>query len=159
MRHHFNFYTNYNQFYVKDKECIGDTGSDYFWTETAFLDRLALEKGIVGVRSESWGSIKGELEILEKPSKDVDYNKYDHVVEGGLDIHSGELQIIDCPNGSLELSIKVDPGKYRIRVYGSNLDTVKESDMISDTDNDYYRIEIWQSNDLERKVLKQYNQV
>lgn len=159
MKYLFNFYTSYNQFYFFDKGSNGDTGSDNFWTEKAFSDRLALEDGVVGVRTESWGDIKGELEILEKRPEDVDYRGSDHVIEGGIDIQSGELQIINCPDNDLVLSLKVNPGKYTIRVYGSNFDTVEETDMINDADNDYYRIEIWKSDDLERRVLKQYNQV
>ncbi|MFD2601190.1 hypothetical protein [Flavobacterium suzhouense] len=159
MKHYFNFYTSYNQFYLGDEGNKGDTGSSNFWTEKAFSDRLALENGVVGVGIQSWGDVKGEIEILENAPENTDYEQYDHVVEGGINIRSGELQIIDCPNGSLELSLKVDPGNYRIRVYGSNFISVEESDLANDTDNDYYRIEIWQSNDLERKVLKQYNQV
>jgi hypothetical protein len=155
MKHYFNFYTSYNQFYFFDKGSNGDTGSDDFWTEKAFSDRLALEDGVVGVRTECWGDIKGELEILAKFPEDVDYNAYDHVVEGGIDIQSGELQMINCPDSDLVLSLKVNPGRYRIRVYSSNFDTVKESDMISDSDDDYYRIAIWKSDNLERIVLKQ----
>jgi hypothetical protein len=157
MKRFFNFYTSYNQFYLGDKGSNGDTGSSNFWNEKAFSDRLALEKGVIGIGIQSWGIVKGEVEILANPPRSIDYESYDHVVEGGINVQSGELQIIDCPNGSLELSLKVDTGKYRIRVYGSNFISVKESDMPNDADNDYYRIEIWKSNDLERKVLKQYN--
>lgn len=95
---------------------------------------------------------------MEKPNTDADYNKYDHIVEGGINILSGELQILDCPNNHLELSLKVAPGKYRVRVYSSNLESVKETDLPNDSDKDYYRIEIWPSEEMERKVLKQYEQ-
>ncbi|MGC4040336.1 MAG: hypothetical protein QM710_06000 [Flavobacterium sp.] len=156
MKHKFSFYTQYNQFYLADKDGKGDTGSSNFWTKEALKDKLALEKGIIGVGTQSYGEIRGEIEILEKPSDNVDYGLYDHVVEGGIDIKSGELQVLDCPNSHLELKLKLNPGKYRVRVYGSNFDSVIEEDLANDTDNDFYKIEIWPDENLERKVLKQY---
>ena len=156
----FKFSTEYNQFYLEDgkNENKGDSGSPDFWSEEAFHSRMALEKGIIGVGTQSYGNIKGEIEILEKANGNSDYSKYDHIVEAGIDIPSGELVILDCPNSNLESSLKVAPGKYRVRVYSSNLASVKENDLPNETDNDYYRIEIWPSDDMERKVLKQYTE-
>jgi hypothetical protein len=158
-KHYFKFYTDYHQFYIEDKSDAGkgSTGSFDFWTEEAFNQRFAMVNKVVGVGVQSYGNtIKGEVEILEKPNTNLDYSKYDHIVEGGINIPSGELQILNCPDNHLELSLKVKPGKYRVRVYSSNLASVKDTDLANDTDNDYYRIEMWQSEDMERKVLKQY---
>ncbi|MGV4413591.1 hypothetical protein [Chryseobacterium sp. T1] len=152
----FTFSTQYNQFYLEDKGNNSDTVSFDFWNEDAFNERLALSNKIIGVGTQSYGNIKGEIEILEKPNTNIDYSKYDHIVEGGINIGSGELQILDSPNSHLELSLKVTPGKYKVRVYSSNLASVKEPDLPNDTDNDYYRIELWKSDEMERKVLKQY---
>lgn len=53
--------------------------------------------------------------------------------------------------------MKIEPGKYRVRIYSYNLDSIKVYDVPNDTDDDYYRIELWKSDDdMERKVLKQY---
>lgn len=156
---HFRFYTDYHQFYLEDKsdKNKGNPTSPDFWNEESFKSRLAMTNGIVGVGIQSSGNeIKGEIEILEKRNENINYNEYDHIVEGGINIQSGELQIFNCPDNNLELSLKVIPGKYRVRVYSSNLASVKETDLAHDTDNDYYRIEIWPSEDMERKVLKQY---
>ncbi|MCD9853915.1 hypothetical protein LUD75_04325 [Epilithonimonas sp. JDS] len=155
----FKFYTDYHQFYLEDRddEDKGHSGSSDFWSEEAFKERLALANGIIGVGVESSGNdIKGEIEILERPIN-IDYNKYDHIVEAGINIRSGSLQIFNCPDHHLELTVKVPPGKYRVRVYSSNLASVKETDMAHETDNDYYRIELWPSDHMERKVLKQYD--
>lgn len=156
---YFKFYTDYHQFYLEDSddESKGDAGSSDFWSEEAFKERLALANGIIGVGVESSGNdIKGEIEILEKPVN-IDYSKYDHIVEAGINIESGKLEIFNCPDHHLELSVKVAPGKYRVRTYSLNLASVKETDMAHETDNDYYRIELWPSDDMERKVLKQYD--
>ncbi|MCW3162852.1 hypothetical protein [Chryseobacterium oryctis] len=157
-KQYFKFSTQYRQFYIEDKDDNekGNAGLPDFWSEEAFNSRLAMVNGVIGVGTESYGNIKGEIEVLEKPNTNIDYTKYDHVVEGGINISSGELQIKDCPNANLELSLKIDPGKYRVRIYSSNLDSVKDYDLPNDTDDDYYRIELWKSDDMERRVLKQY---
>ncbi|MCO6162547.1 hypothetical protein [Flavobacterium sp. NRK F7] len=152
----FNFYTEYNQFYIEDKGSNGDTGSAEFWSEEAIINRLALDDGIIGVGTQSYGNIKGEITILDKPTTDINFDLYDHIVEGGINIKSGELQILNCPDNNLELSIKVECGKYRVRVYGLNFSSVKETDLAHDSDNDFYKIEIWKSEDMQRKVLKQW---
>jgi len=54
--------------------------------------------------------------------------------------------------------MNVDPGKYKVRIYSSNLNSVKETDLPHVSDNDYYHIELWKSDDIESKVIKQYNE-
>lgn len=156
MKQKFEFYTQYNQFLIEDKEHKTEIDHSDFWCEEAFNDKLAMANGVIGVGTHGYGNIKGEIEILDKPAENINYELYDHIVEGGLNIQSGELRILDCPNSHLELSVNLLPGKYRVRVYGSNFASVKETDLANDTDNDFYKIEIWKSNDMERKVLKQY---
>jgi hypothetical protein len=155
----FKFYTDYHQFYIEDakdknKENIS---SPDFWNEKAYSEKMALTKGIIGVGVQSYGNyIKGDIELLEKPNTEIDFSRYDHIVEGGIELNSNEIQLLNCPDGNLELSLKIKPGKYRVRVYSSNLASVKETDLANDTDDDYYHIEVWPSEDMERKVLKQY---
>jgi len=154
---YFKFSTQYNQFYVEDVNGKKkNTDSSNFWNEKAFDERLALENGVLGIGTQSYGNIKGDIEILEKPNSDINYSNYDHIVEGGLIISSGKLAILDCPNNEVELSLDIKPGKYKVRVYSSNLETVKETDLVNSTDNDYYHIEIWPSENMEQKVLKHY---
>ncbi|WP_333575995.1 hypothetical protein [Sphingobacterium sp.] len=155
----FKFNTDYHQFYIEDgnDENKGSASSEEFWNEKAFNERLAIINKVIGVGVESFGNdIKGDITLLEGPSNNIDYDKYDHIVEGGIDIQSGELQLLDCPYHKIQLSIKVIPGKYRVRVYSSNLGSVKDPDIANETDNDYYHIEIWKNEEMERKVLKQY---
>ena len=58
---------------------------------------------------------------------------------------------MDRPDFNSELEIQLRPGKYRIRVYSSNLSTV-----LGDEGDDFYKIEIWPSEAMESKVLKRY---
>jgi len=156
MKHNFIFSTSYNQFYLADKLNQANTDSASFWTDESYNDKLAIAKGILGIGTKSYGNIKGELSVLEQPNKIDDYEKYDHIVEGGILVDSGIIQLLDCPNYSVELELQIKPGKYRVRVYGSNFSSVKEADLTNDSDSDFYKIEIWPDENMERKVLKQY---
>lgn len=96
-------------------------------------------------------SIQGELILLDSKNGNIEYSQYDHIVESGLNLKSGILQVLDCPNSNVELEIKVNPGKYRVRIYSLNLNSV-----VGDSGDDYYKIEIWPDVNMERIVLKQY---
>ena len=153
MKYNINFETSHHQFYIVDKNLynVESTGDETFWTESAFNDRLASHKSILGIGTQCYGNVKGELIILDKPSIISDYSKYDHIVEAGLSLGSGHLQVLDCPNSAVVLEIELKPGDYKVRVYSSNLASV-----IDDDGEDYYKIEIWKSDDMERKVLKKF---
>ena len=151
MIHKLNFSTSHHQFYIRDKSSSQDAGDSNFWTDDATHSRLAVGEGILGVGLECYGPFKGELVLLGKKRDDIEYSQYDHIVEGSLNIKSGILQVLDCPNSNVELNVKVSPGSYRVRVYSLNLDSVE-----GDAGNDYYIIEIWPGINTERKVLKQY---
>lgn len=152
MKYPLDFYTTHNQFYIYDKDSPGDTASDNFWTAEAFDDRLAIENGILGVGLECYGQVKAEVEILNRFNENIILADYDHVVEGGIIIKSGFIQILDCPDSSVQLELPVEPGAYRVRIYSSNLASVD-----GDNGDDFYRIEIWPDSDLKRTVLKRYS--
>ena len=151
MKYKFNFYTQYHQFYLCDKTSLKNTDSNDFWTTEATDDRMAIKSDIIGVGTECYGTIRGELNVLDSVNNQFDTSKFDHIVEGGVEIKSGILQILDCPNSNVELEVKIKPGTYRIRVYSSNLSSV-----IGDEGDDYYKIEIWPNRNMARKVLKKY---
>jgi len=146
-----NFYTQYKQFYICDKLSSSDTDSDNFWTEEAHKDRLAIEDGILGIGTECYGPVNLEIIVLSSPNNTFKISSYDHIVEGGLELESGMLQIADCPNFNKEFEVNLKPGKYRIRVYSGNLASV-----LGNKEDDFYKIEIWPSDIMERKVLKRY---
>ncbi|RZJ80836.1 MAG: hypothetical protein EOO47_06285 [Flavobacterium sp.] len=150
MKYFLDFYTQYSQFYLVDKSSDQNT-SDDFWDEDAFEDRLAINDGILGVGTECYGPIKGEVEILEKENSNIDFSDYDHIVEASLQINSGALQIQDCPNSSIQLEVILPENCYSVRIYSSNLASVE-----GDEGDDYYRIEIWPAPPIRRKVLKRF---
>ncbi len=151
MNHKLNFYTQYHQFYISDKESQRKTEEDSFWTEGATYSRLAIGDGILGVGIGSYGPFKGELIFLNSKEDLIKYGYFDHIVEGGINVKSGILQVLDCPNLNIELEVKVNPGSYRVRIYSLNLASV-----VGDSGDDYYKIEIWPDINMERTVLKQY---
>lgn len=146
------FYTSYGQFYIADKDSLQQTASDRFWTEEASKDRLAVEEGILGVWTACYGPVKAQLNVRQAENSTFDLSKYDHIVEAGLRIQSGFLQVIDCPFSNVELEINIPAGNYRVRVYSSNLDSV-----VGDEGDDFYEIEVWPGDNLDRTVLKRYN--
>ncbi|WP_343617634.1 hypothetical protein [Flavobacterium sp.] len=138
MKFSLNFTTDYGQFYLNDKDA-GDTGSEDFWSDEALNDKLAVEKGILGISIEnSEGIVKCELEILNSKSLISDFSDFDHVVEASLEIKTGFLQINDCPFSNLVLEEKIEIGIYRVRVYFKNLESA-----YSENPEDFYKIEIW----------------
>ena len=153
MKHKLNFSSSYRQFYLVDKQTSHNTDSDKFWTDQAFADKLAVEKGILGIGIENDEEIvKCELEILNSKSQIDNFNLYDHVVEASIQINSGTLQVLDCPNSHLELELNVEPADYRVRVYSNNLKSAYD-----DKPKDFYQIEIWKENFSDRIVLKRFH--
>lgn len=153
MKFNLNFTTDYGQFYLNDKEPNGETNSDYFWTDKAFEDKLAVEDGILGIAiGNQEGIVNCEFEILQTKSTITDFDNCDHIVEGSLKIHSGELQIIDCPFSSIELETKIENGEYRVRIYSYNLESAE-----TEEPKDFYKIEMWKEKFKERTLLKKYN--
>ncbi|QTE39432.1 hypothetical protein J3L18_10375 [Mucilaginibacter gossypii] len=152
MKYPLDFYTSYSQFYVYDEYSPGQTDSASFWTNEAYEDRLAIEDGVLGIGTECYGPIKAELEILESANNIVDFSSFDHIVEAGIDIKSGVIQILNCPDWTVQIELHTAPGTYRVRIYSSNLASV-----YGDEGDDFYRIEIWPSENIERTVLKRYS--
>jgi len=92
-----------------------------FWFTKAYDDRLATGEGILGVGTECYGPVKGEIILLNSVNNNFNTSQFDHIVEGGIKVESGQLEVLDCPNLKVELKIKVKPGIYRVRIYSSNL--------------------------------------
>jgi hypothetical protein len=127
------------------------TGDDDFWSDEAFDAKLAVGEGILGVGTASYSRCKGELVVLDRKNDNLDFAHYDHVVEAGLKISSGILTILDCTSRDVQLQVSMEPGAYRVRIYSSNWASV-----VDDDGDDFYKIEVWPSNEADRTVLKQY---
>lgn len=151
MTYKLSFDTAYHQIFIRDKASPQDTGDVDFWTDAATHDRLAIGESILGVGLECYGPFKGELVLLDRKNEAIELDQYDHIVEGGLHITSGVLQVLDCPNSNVELEVAVNRGTFRVRIYSMNLASVED-----DEGDDFYRIEMWPDTNMERSVLKQF---
>ncbi|MEZ2337509.1 hypothetical protein AB6735_17825 [Mucilaginibacter sp. RCC_168] len=152
-KYRLDFFTKHNQFYLCDSAYKSNTGSDTFWTPEAYHDRLGVDYDILGIGIESYGHVKAELEILDSADPQTDFSQYDHVVEAGITIQSGLLQVLNFPDYKSYLKLIIKPGKYRVRVYSSALSNV---DPEGDEGQDHYKITMWPDSRMERKVLKQF---
>jgi hypothetical protein len=153
MKYTLDFLTQHGQFYLTSDKAQGLDSNAIKWTHDDFTSKIAFAKNALIIFPQCYGHVRGELSILKTEVEDTDFEKYDHVVEGSIDVNSGELQLLDCPSSSIELDIKLLPGTYRLRIYMSNL----ESTFIDDQEgNDYYKMEMWLDSNKERRVLKQF---
>jgi hypothetical protein len=147
-----NFETSHHQFYIADASSPFETGSFNFWTNEAFDAKLAQEVGVLGVGTGCYGNVKVEVFLLEEENKSFDADLPDHIVEAGLEIPSGLIQVSACTDNSILAELKVQPGNYRFRIYSFNLDTIIDED----NGDDFYNIEIWMDELMDRRVIKQY---
>lgn len=152
MKFELKFITDYGQFYINDKNATGNTSSESFWSEQGFADKLAIEEGILGISiANQEGKVECDFEILDSKNLINDFSGFDYVVEASIKIHSGVLQVLECPNSIIEMETEIANGEYRVRVYSINLDSAYD-----ETPNDSYKIEMWKESHSERHVLKKY---
>jgi hypothetical protein len=155
MKYKFDFQTQYSGFYItSDNGGIVLTPGALELPKEESEGRLIQAKNTLIVKTGSYGHIRGEMAFLNTKREEVDYDKYDHIVEAGLDVHTGELQILDCPNSHVEFKKRIKPGIYGVRIYSSGL---KTSDFSEQEGDDRYLIEIWPDSTTKWKVLKQYS--
>ncbi len=147
MTYKLDFHTSNNQFYISS-DINATVGR---WSEASYNDRMVAFNNIIVVFTESYGHIKGELNVLNSANTDTDYYVYDHIVEGGLKVESGIIQFLDCPFSAVQLEILLKPGNYKVRVYFLNMVGYDSDEEESD---DFYKIEIWPDSNLASQVLK-----
>jgi hypothetical protein len=145
------FFTEYYQFYLQDKNTKARTDSDTFWTTQAFEDRMAVEEGLLGISVAKYATIKLQVNFHPLKENTLSLAAYDHVVEASINAPSGILQILNCTSMVVQLEINVPHGSYTVRSSSACLQTVK-----ADTGNDFYVIDIYPAEKTERTVLKKY---
>lgn len=148
----FAFFTEYYQFYILDAETTAQTDSDDFWNEEAEYYRLAIEEGLLGVTTATYGEISGDFRFLdEEPALD---DSADHIVEASLNLASGKLEVKNCTSFETKFTFDLDKGEYRVRVSSFNLDTAND-----ELQQDKYVVDIWKSAFSAPKLIKEYIEV
>ena len=143
-------YAGYHQFYIQDEKAVGSTGSIDFWTKDAFNNMLAVNPGIVGIVTGSYGDVQVELEVHElRPGSETD--SWDHIVEAAINLSSGNLIICGCPDPEEVSRISLAPGVYRVRVCYGNLNSV-----IDEEGQDHYKLYLWPDSFCNPEVLKRW---
>lgn len=88
--------------------------------------------------------------VMERPAR-AD-GEWDHVVEAGLVLRSGRLNLYGPEDTAVnEASVVLPPGSYGLRVCGRDFDSVNE---YGDEGNDSYLLMLWPGPVGERRVLK-----
>lgn len=151
MTHILDFYTGYNTFFISSDNGAAIKGNWLGGQNINNNNRLLHANNLLGVRTASYGHIKGELVLLSNSNNPIAYGKYDHIVECGVSADSGLIQILECPGSQVVFEIKVKAGLYRIRIY---MIGINSADIDEDEGNDRYIIEIWPDTNIELKVLK-----
>lgn len=151
--HTYSFQTAYNQFYLADKDSPAATDSNSFWTEEAFADKLAVEEGILGVCTGTYSYVKCEISFLAHRPDETSFEGYDQVVEASLEVKSGVLQLLNCPDSMVIAKHSLPIRIYRVRVITSGLESIIDEDIEA---NDKYLIELWPELPTPREVLKRY---
>jgi hypothetical protein len=149
----YRFGTAYSQFYLADKESPAATDSNSFWTEDAFADKLAVEEGILGVCTGTYSYVKCEVSSLAHRPDESSFDGCDQVVEASLELKSGVLQLLNCPDSTVIASISLPIGVYRVRVVTTGLESIIDEEYEA---NDKYLVELWPEPLAAREVLKRY---
>jgi hypothetical protein len=152
VNHVLEFFTEYYQFYILDAETKAQTDATDFWNATADKNRIAIGEGLLGITVAKYAKIKVEVCISETKPKENPIA--DHIVEVPLQLASGKLEFKDCTSFFTVFEKEMEKGNYAVRVSSYNLGTV-----IGDVGEDYYEVDIWKSEEVELKVLKEWKKV
>ena len=146
-RHEFRLFADYRQFYLQDEEADGDLSES--WTEEATGRLLALAPGTIGVGTMEAVEVEVAVEVRETEPP-VRLAEWDHVVECGIDVPTGQVVVAGCTDYFPEAArVTVEPGRYRARVCGSGFDAVEAG-------GDSYLVQLWPGGGAEVRVLKRF---
>jgi hypothetical protein len=147
-------YAGYRQFYLLDADSPGDTSSPDFWTPEAFTARLAVQPGVIGIGTDTYGEVPVTVEALDSEPA-LSAQAWDHVVEASLHVSTGRLALAPCPDSDSPVTrIAIPPGWFRVRVHSAGLNAEPPSEV--DHCGDSYLIQAWPSAPRERAVLKSF---
>jgi hypothetical protein len=150
----------YRQFYVYDAGTPSNPDGDVseFWSEEASQIGLAIERGWLGIGTDTDGDVPVTLEILESEPA-VSLDAWDRVVEASLEVTGDGLIVAGCPDLETVASIPILPGWIRVRV-SSAMPRGKDPPYGVEYRGDKYLVQIWRSAAAQdRVVLKSFTQV
>ena len=108
-------------------------------------------RGVTVFTASNWTETHVKVRLSsERPTVVVD--EWDHVVEGGLIVSSGQLHLYGPEDtGANEAAINLPSGSYSLIVCGRNFESTNE---YGDEGSDAYTLLLWPGPALDRTVLK-----
>lgn len=129
---------DYFQFYLQDEAARGDLSQA--WSPAAVTRMLAMAEGVVGVGTARNMLVPVTVEVLET-APPVLFERFDHVVEGSLEVSSGMLCIAGCTDYLPDaVRLPIAKGGYTVRVCASGLGTLSEDGLQG---QDHYLVQLW----------------
>jgi hypothetical protein len=151
------FFADYYQIHLFDDGSVTDLGDA--WTDEAFLDQLAVATDAMAVGTTVNVNVAVTLEVLEAAPED-DSAEFDHVVEGSLQVPSGQLVVMGCTDYEPEAArFGVMAGPVRVRVARSNLAEAERLGIDSGNDPatmERLRLQVWPAPHDDPVVIKRW---
>jgi hypothetical protein len=151
-RHEFELFADYFQFYLQDEdERIGIGDLSDAWTKEAAERLLAVAPGVVGIGTARNMTVPVVIEVLDH-EPEADFDEWEHVVEGGLELKSGRLVVAGCTDYFPDAArLPVAAGTYRVRMSCRGFETISTNGLDGD---DTYRVQLWAVERLEPPALR-----
>jgi hypothetical protein len=131
--------TDYRQFVLKDEESKNDFAD--LWDKESIANMMAVRPDVIGVRTRRVTSVPVTVEVLEEPLTLDNTVAWDHVNECTIQLPSGKLVVMGVTDYFPSAKrIVVAPGKYGVRIFYGNLDSVSYDAIDGE---DFYRVELW----------------
>jgi hypothetical protein len=142
---------DHRQFIVRDASATLDIDA---YDERASREGLAVwgdHGGVTVFTASQWTETQVTVGLHdERPTLTLD--DWDHVVEAGLHLSSGEMRLYGPEDtGVTEAAITLPQGAYSLVVSGCGFDTTNE---FGDEGADTYALRLWPGPLLQRRVLK-----
>lgn len=146
----FTLFADYFQFYMQDELADGNLSDS--WNEEAVARLLAVAPGTVGVGTVRNMDVPVFIEVLNGVPP-LELEQWDHVVECTILVQGNRIVVAGCTDYFPDAArIEVAPGTYRVRVGYAGLASISEDGL---SGNDSYKLQLWQSEAIEPRVLKQ----
>lgn len=132
---HYRVFVDHRQFLLLDDALPDEVGAsrtevwakyyDYDWDETAFRQRLAVNRRLLAIGTERSLTVPLIVEVRNDEPRQ-DHGRWSYIIDAGIEISSGRLELIGCcgtpPEGDPAI-IPLPAGDYAVRVYQGALDS------------------------------------
>lgn len=141
-----NLSAEFQQFYLRDEW----SDEDVDWTEQENYHLIATNLGVISVGTNCDRIVPVEVEVRSSEPQS-DFEGWDHVIECGIDVPSGRLNVAGCVEDCDQTSqIRLKPSSYRARVYYGNQYSCNDYRGC----DDHYKLVLWPGIQKSVRILK-----